>query len=40
MIFDKEGNLADLNADRPTRMVKNAETPLVKTLKKLTQKQK
>jgi hypothetical protein len=29
MIFDKEGNLADLNADRPTRMVK-MQQPLLK----------
>ncbi|NPA36219.1 MAG: TlpA family protein disulfide reductase [Chlorobi bacterium] len=39
MIFDKEGNLMDFNADRPTRMVETTETPLEKTLKKLALKQ-
>ncbi|NPA36218.1 MAG: hypothetical protein GXO47_05150 [Chlorobi bacterium] len=39
MIFDKEGNLMDFNADRPTRMVETTETPLEKTLKELALKQ-
>ncbi len=35
MIFDKEGNLTDFNADRPSRMVERTETELEKILKEL-----
>ncbi|MCW3806913.1 TlpA family protein disulfide reductase [Plebeiibacterium marinum] len=35
MIFDKQGQLVDFNADRPWRVVENAESKLEKTLKEL-----
>ncbi|MFW6389387.1 MAG: hypothetical protein ACOCZI_02010 [Marinilabiliaceae bacterium] len=38
MIFDKEGKLADFNAERPSANVVEEETPLEETLKKLAMK--